>query len=446
MPLTVRPAESHDLTAVHALYSAQIADIPLEFTVSQAQFERDLTTCRLYPNPDWYNAAAEIALVAEEDGAIAGYANGGQILLGDFLIPDKTAFIRFLVAKRNHQQVVFTLIQGLLKHLITFNPVQILAFSPFLTPPFLGRLTGAMPSSWNWIGQCLQQEGFQTQTVMHLFGRMLINDPPQPIQLPAGLSIRQDKTYVNGTLIGRDATFNVGYRLLKGVDQIGWCGNFYAGAFVDGAELQQIFTYWLNIQPEYRGHGFGRLLIRHMLTEAYKAGATHATLLSDTENFVTEGIYYSEGYRPLDTVSDFSYVGFNFLEAISKNRFDLVQNFFDIDGTLKPSASFRPYESEPSLTEDLDILLAQGLLVATQNNSQQIVAYLLENGVNINIHIEGATVLHRVAYNGQQAMVEFLVEQGADPTLIDLNFNETPATWAGHAGYHQLAAYLNSLN
>lgn len=445
MPLIVRPAEPNDLRAVHALYSAQIADIPLEFAVSEVQFERDISTCRLYPHKDWFNPAAEIALVAEDEGQIVGYANAGQILTGDFLVPDRTAFIRFMVAHRNYQNAVYSILQGITQHLLSFKPAQILAFSPFLTPPFLGRLTGAMPSTWNWLGQILQQQGYHTETIMHLFGRMLINDPPQPMQLPEGLSIRQDKTYVNGVLIGRDYAYNVGYRLLKGVEQIGWCGNFYAGAFIDEAKREQIFTYWFNIQPEYRGRGYGRFLLRHMLFEASQAGATHATLLSDTENFVAEGLYYAEGYRPLDTVSDFRYVGFNFLEAITHNQFELVKGFFNPDGTLKSTASYRPYEQDPSLTQDLNVLLAQGLLNATQNNHQDIVAFLLEQGVNINIYIDGATVLHRAAYNGLTDMVYFLLEQGADPKLLDVNFHEPPATWATHAGYHQLAAYLNKL-
>ncbi len=445
MTLVVRPAEPNDLIAVHALYSAQIADIPLEFAVSEVQFRRDVATCRLYPEKDWFNPAAEIALVAENDGQIVAYGNGGQILTGDFLMPDRTAFIRFMVGHRDYHNAANLIIQGITQHLLSFQPVQLLAFSPFLTPPFLGRLTGAMPSTWNWLGQRLQQQGYQTGTVMHLFGRMLINDPPQPMQLPNGLSIRQDKTYVNGVLIGHDYAYNVGFRLLKGVEQIGWCGNFYAGAFIDEAEQEQIFTYWFNIQPEYRGHGYGRLLLRHMLVEASQAGATHAVLLSDTENFVAEGMYYAEGYRPLDTVSDFKYVGFNFLEAITHNQFELVRSFFNADGTLKPIASYRPYEEEPSLTQDVDVLLAQGLLNATQNNHLDIVAFLLEQGVNVNIYIDGATVLHRAAYNGLTEMVYFLLEHGADPKLLDVNFNEAPATWAGHAGYHQLAAYLNEL-
>lgn len=145
MSMTIRPANPSDLPAVYALYSAQIADIPLEFAVTQVQFERDLNICRLYPNKEWFNPEAEIAIVVEVTGQVVAYANGGQILTGDFLMPDKTAFIRFMVAHRNYQGAAFAVIEAILKHLLPFKPEQILAFSPFLTPPFFGRLTGAMP-------------------------------------------------------------------------------------------------------------------------------------------------------------------------------------------------------------------------------------------------------------------------------------------------------------
>jgi ankyrin repeat protein len=42
----------------------------------------------------------------------------------------------------------------------------------------------------------------------------------------------------------------------------------------------------------------------------------------------------------------------------------------------------------------------------------------------------GATALHYAAFNGHRAMVEFLVQQGANINATDTQFNATPAGWA----------------
>jgi hypothetical protein len=41
-------------------------------------------------------------------------------------------------------------------------------------------------------------------------------------------------------------------------------------------------------------------------------------------------------------------------------------------------------------------------------------------------------------------MVEFLIENGADPRIKDEKVGGTPADWATHAHYDDIAQYLNS--
>src|SRR5262249_13955299 len=54
----------------------------------------------------------------------------------------------------------------------------------------------------------------------------------------------------------------------------------------------------------------------------------------------------------------------------------------------------------------------------------------------------GNTALHEAAYHGNRAVVEVLLELGADPGRRDHGHRATPAGWAEHAGHRELAAWL----
>jgi ankyrin repeat protein len=56
---------------------------------------------------------------------------------------------------------------------------------------------------------------------------------------------------------------------------------------------------------------------------------------------------------------------------------------------------------------------------------------------------EWETGLHAAAGNGDAALVELLLELGADPTVTDCRFEATPAGWAEHFGHTELAALLS---
>ena len=56
---------------------------------------------------------------------------------------------------------------------------------------------------------------------------------------------------------------------------------------------------------------------------------------------------------------------------------------------------------------------------------------------------EWETGLHAAAGNGDTAMVELLLELGADPAVEDARFSATPAQWAEHFGHAELAALLS---
>lgn len=61
-----------------------------------------------------------------------------------------------------------------------------------------------------------------------------------------------------------------------------------------------------------------------------------------------------------------------------------------------------------------------------------IVQFLLSNGVDANIDIEGATALHWAAWEAKPQMVNFLLQQGGDAARLDQKHKLTPQGWAEH--------------
>ena len=69
---------------------------------------------------------------------------------------------------------------------------------------------------------------------------------------------------------------------------------------------------------------------------------------------------------------------------------------------------------------------------ATVCDRMAVVEYLLANGLDVNSNMDGATALHWAAWEVKPKMVEFLLEQGANPTVRDRSHNLTPHGWAEH--------------
>jgi ankyrin repeat protein len=51
--------------------------------------------------------------------------------------------------------------------------------------------------------------------------------------------------------------------------------------------------------------------------------------------------------------------------------------------------------------------------------------------------------LHYAAHNGDRALIEFLLERGADVNIKDTKVASTAAGWAEHGGYRELKDYLD---
>ena len=154
----------------------------------------------------------------------------------------------------------------------------------------------------------------------------------------------------------------------------------------------------------------------------------------------------------------------NLRTAAGLGRLDLIENFFNEDGTLKPEAGkinwpFGELEGilcsnhsasgkqalvdcVNSWSQDRQGIVNNAFVYACMHGHLDAAKLLLDKGAEINVIPGGfdyaGTGLHYAALNGHRAMVEFLLAQGADRDLKDTKVGSTAAGWAEHGGYSDL--------
>lgn len=80
------------------------------------------------------------------------------------------------------------------------------------------------------------------------------------------------------------------------------------------------------------------------------------------------------------------------------------------------------------------------LAEAASMGKRDAVRVMLDAGFDINA--PGRTALHEAALRGDLELVRALLEWGADPTIVDPQYNSTPLGWAQHAGRDEVAELL----
>jgi ankyrin repeat protein len=86
----------------------------------------------------------------------------------------------------------------------------------------------------------------------------------------------------------------------------------------------------------------------------------------------------------------------------------------------------------PSLVRDAITRRPDAVLQATELRRPEVIRLLASLGFDVNVWAR-ITPLHQAAYDGDVAVVETLLELGADPTRRDPGFDATPFGWARHA-------------
>lgn len=84
------------------------------------------------------------------------------------------------------------------------------------------------------------------------------------------------------------------------------------------------------------------------------------------------------------------------------------------------------------------------LFTATEKGLEGVVRYFVEKTADINKAYEGKTVLHVATCAGHANLVKYLVEAGADYTMVSKD-KETPLSIALHKGHKEIVTYLRDL-
>jgi len=154
--------------------------------------------------------------------------------------------------------------------------------------------------------------------------------------------------------------------------------------------------------------------------------------------------------------------------ASALGRIDLIESFFRSDGSLKPEAGtidwpFGDFEKSnlnggikaelqakvAGWANDQGDIINNAFVYACMHNQVDGARLLLEKGAQVNAIPPGfdysGTGLHYAALNGHRALVEFLIEQGANVNVKDTKVGSTPAGWADYGGHPELKTYLEQI-
>ena len=134
----------------------------------------------------------------------------------------------------------------------------------------------------------------------------------------------------------------------------------------------------------------------------------------------------------------------NAVFAAAGGRLDWLRRWLDRD----PGLAVAPCPAFP-LDDDREVVAEQALVFASLCGQLEAVQLLLDRGTRIDATPPGshwtATALHAAAGQGQRAVVELLVERGADQSIKDIRYQSTPLGWASHLGKHDVVALLGEL-
>ncbi len=141
----------------------------------------------------------------------------------------------------------------------------------------------------------------------------------------------------------------------------------------------------------------------------------------------------------------------NLRTAAALGRTDLIEGYFNADGSLNPEAGKinSPWDERVKpWSQDQQGIVNNAFVYACMHGHIDAAKLLLQKGAEINVIPGGfdyaGTGLHYAALNGHRAMAEFLLQQGADRNVKDTKVGSTAAGWAEYGGHPELLDLLKT--
>jgi ankyrin repeat protein len=140
--------------------------------------------------------------------------------------------------------------------------------------------------------------------------------------------------------------------------------------------------------------------------------------------------------------------GFNLITAAGLGKVSevrrIIESSEDLSQHRRRDAPSAPDDHWPCDSAHIrKDIVSDALYAAARNGHRDVVAYLLDQGADIDAKgVFGATGLHWAAMNGHQEAVEFLVKRDATLTIRDSKFDAMPEEWAQEGGHRSIETML----
>jgi len=152
--------------------------------------------------------------------------------------------------------------------------------------------------------------------------------------------------------------------------------------------------------------------------------------------------------RVAELLLDRGATGLTLITAAALGKFSEVRRIIESREELsmhrRRDAPATPDDRWPSDSAHIrNHTMSDALHAAARNGHRDVVAYLLDQGAEIDAKgVFGATGLHWAAINGHHEVVEFLVKKGANLAINDSKFDATPEEWAQEGGHSAIELTL----
>ncbi len=126
---------------------------------------------------------------------------------------------------------------------------------------------------------------------------------------------------------------------------------------------------------------------------------------------------------------------------------ELVRRFLDPKAGMVSRACTFPNPGQMKFAESTashpEVTLQQALVFACMGGHLDVAKLLVAHGVNVNGRPRGGIpAIHEAAYQGHLEIIEYLLDQGADPTIRDDKWESTAIGWADGGKQPEVIAFL----